>query len=156
MNLKKGILYIILGYIFVFINLYMNFSGIMIDLLPNFIGWIFLLLAYNKLGYYVKDKKYLHFFPLIFLFIGLICDILIFFFFDFYASIIALIFGLISLKYWNNIFNVISTIVDDKKIGKVNSIKTIKKLNIAICIVSILISVVDLFIPLLYTKYVVL
>lgn len=154
MDLKKGILYITFGYIFIFLNFYLNISGIKIDLLPNFVGWLLLFFAYNKLGHYVKDMKYLHYLPLIFIFWGIVCDILVIIMFGFYALIIEIVFGLVSIIYWINLFYVLLVIAEEKKSNQKISINTLKYLNITICIISIILSILNLFVPILYATYI--
>lgn len=154
MNLRKGILYIIFGYIFIFLNLYLNIFGIKIDLLPNFVGWLLIFFAYNKLGNYVKDMKYLHYLPLIFIFLGIVCDILVMIMFEFYASIIGIVFGLLPIIYWINLFDVLLVIAEDKKSKQKISISTLKHLNITICIIAIILPIINLFMPTLYATYI--
>ena len=58
-DIKKGISYTAIGFLFVLVNLNFNFGSVRVNVMPNFIGWIMLTMAVKKLDQYTKDKKYL-------------------------------------------------------------------------------------------------
>ena len=60
MDLKKGLTYIARGYLFVLINFTLNITDmrISIDILPDFIGWIFIFIAIDCLGEYITDRGF--------------------------------------------------------------------------------------------------
>lgn len=60
MDLKKGLTYIARGYLFILINFTLDITDmrISIDILPDFIGWIFIFLAIDCLGEYITHKSF--------------------------------------------------------------------------------------------------
>ena len=58
-SIKKGILYTALGFLFTLVNINLNFGSLTVNVMPDFIGWILILMALGKLGDYVESKSYL-------------------------------------------------------------------------------------------------
>lgn len=58
-NIKKGISYTAIGFLFTLVNINLNFGGAIVNIMPSFVGWILLLLAIGKLGTYTEGKPYL-------------------------------------------------------------------------------------------------
>lgn len=57
MNIRKALSYICYGLLITVFNININFNDTSIlNLLPEFIGWIILFLAYDFLGHYVSNK----------------------------------------------------------------------------------------------------
>ena len=60
-SIKKGILYTAVGFLFTLVNFNLNFGSVQLNVMPDFIGWIFILMALGKLGDYVESKSYLRY-----------------------------------------------------------------------------------------------
>ncbi len=65
MDIKKGISYIAFGFLFTLLNINLNFNGTSINIMPDFVGWILMFLAFDHLGQYVENKGYLKWIALI-------------------------------------------------------------------------------------------
>ena len=59
MDLKKGLSLTAFGFAFILINLNLTFRGAALNVTPDFIGWIMLAVAVDRLGSYTDGKKYL-------------------------------------------------------------------------------------------------
>ncbi len=59
MDIKKGISYIAFGFLFALVNINLNFNGGSLNVTPDFVGWILMFFAFDRLGHYVEDKTYL-------------------------------------------------------------------------------------------------
>ncbi len=59
MDLKKGLANLARGYLFLFLDLTLDITDlrISIDILPNFLGWIFIFIAIDCLGEYITNKS---------------------------------------------------------------------------------------------------
>ncbi len=58
-EIKKGLLYAALGFMFVLVNINLQFDTKSINIIPDFIGFILLYLSLGYLGNYAADKGYL-------------------------------------------------------------------------------------------------
>ena len=65
MNLKKALSLIAFGFLFTLVSINLTVNGQKINLTPDFIGWILMMVAFDNLGDYVKDKMYLKWMSLI-------------------------------------------------------------------------------------------
>ena len=63
MDLRAGLSLAARGLLFVMINLFCTLNGKLINLFPNFIGWVLLFLAYDSFGVFTKGRKYLEWLP---------------------------------------------------------------------------------------------
>ena len=64
MNLRKALSLIAFGFLFLLVNINLTFNGeVKLNLTPDFIGWILLLLAVAPLGSYAEGKGYLKWLP---------------------------------------------------------------------------------------------
>ncbi len=59
MDLKKGLTYIAIGFLFTLVNFNLTLNGATINIMPDFVGWILLFLSYDLLGHYTDGKQYL-------------------------------------------------------------------------------------------------
>ena len=59
MNLKKGLSLIAFGFLFLLVDLRLTFNNSTITMIPDFVGWILLTMAFYEMGRYVNDKRYL-------------------------------------------------------------------------------------------------
>ena len=58
MNIKKGIRLIAIGFLFTLININVTVNEHVINIMPDFVGWILIGIACTKLGDYVKGKPF--------------------------------------------------------------------------------------------------
>ena len=59
MNLKKGLNLVAWGFFFTLVNFNLTLNGVTLNVTPDFIGWILLFLAHDRLGRYLEGKIYL-------------------------------------------------------------------------------------------------
>ena len=59
MDINKGLKFIAIGFIITLLNINLTINGVTVNVTPNFIGWILLYLAHDKLGKYTENKSYL-------------------------------------------------------------------------------------------------
>ena len=65
MNIKKGLSYVAFGFLFTLVNFNLTLNGGTLNVMPDFVGWILFFLAFDKLGTYISDKKYMKWISLI-------------------------------------------------------------------------------------------
>lgn len=59
MNIKKGLSFVAFGFLIILVNLNLTLNGHTVNISPDFIGWLLLFFAHDKLGAYTEDKGYL-------------------------------------------------------------------------------------------------
>lgn len=65
MDIRKGISYIAFGFLFTLVNINLNINNTSLNITPDFVGFILMFFAFDKLGHYVEDKGYLKWIALI-------------------------------------------------------------------------------------------
>ena len=65
MDLKKGLSFVAFGFMFTLVNLNLTLNGATLNVMPDFIGWILLFLAHDRLGKYLSGKVYLKYLALL-------------------------------------------------------------------------------------------
>ncbi len=60
MNVPKGVKYAALGFLFQLLNVNLNFGSVVINIIPEFVGWIFLFLACGLLADYLRRSSFRH------------------------------------------------------------------------------------------------
>ncbi len=58
-QIKKGLSFAAFGFLFVLVNINLNFNDARINIMPEFVGWILFFLAFDRLGSYTAGRKYL-------------------------------------------------------------------------------------------------
>ena len=69
MDLKKGISLIAIGFILILVNINLQFNGTEVNVLPAFAGWLLYFLAYDYMGSYLSDRKYMKWAALVMVFL---------------------------------------------------------------------------------------
>lgn len=59
MDIKKALKLTAIGYLFTLVNFNLNFNGGTLNIMPEFIGWILLFLAFDHYGDYGRGKQWL-------------------------------------------------------------------------------------------------
>ena len=59
MDIKKGITFVAFGFLLTLVNFNLTINGFTVNIFPDFLGWICIYLAFDKLGTYISDKKYM-------------------------------------------------------------------------------------------------
>ena len=59
MDLRKGLSYTAFGFLFVLVNFNLTAGNRTVNIMPEFVGWILLTLAIDRLGKYTENRRYL-------------------------------------------------------------------------------------------------
>lgn len=142
MDLKKGLSYVAFGFFFTLVNLNLTFSGTEINIFPDFIGWVLLFLAFDKLGTYVSDKKYLKWLSLIMVILSGAVWIYEIAKPELNIGIVRTVVTLLSAVYMFLLFDSLERIAGDHGSDKEDTIRMLKVINpiltIAFVVVGIL------------------
>ena len=65
MDIKKGITYIAFGFLFTLVNINLTVNGATLNITPDFVGWILMFFAFDKLNGYMEGKDYMKWIALI-------------------------------------------------------------------------------------------
>ena len=65
MDIKKGLSFVAFGFLFTLVNFNLTLNGSSLNVMPDFVGWILFYFAFDRLGTYISDKKYLKWISLI-------------------------------------------------------------------------------------------
>lgn len=63
-NIKKAVSLTAFGYLFIFLNINLDFGNVSVNILPEWLGWLLLYFASLKLQDYIKERKYIIWFLL--------------------------------------------------------------------------------------------
>ena len=141
MNIKKAISLIAFGFMFTLVNLNLTLNGTTVNVTPNFVGWILMYLAYDKLGDYMKGKSYMKILSLVLivltgaLWLGDIVKP------DLDTSIIKTIANIASAVYMFVLCIVLENVARDFGSTRESTIRTLKYLNIGVEIMFVVIQV---------------
>ena len=132
MNIKKAISFIAFGFLFTLVNINLTINNTPINITPDFIGWILLYLAYDKMGDYMKDKSYMKTISLVMIvltgvtWLGSIVKP------ELDLSIIKTVANVISAVYMFILCTVLEKVAHDLGSVREGSIRTLKYINIAV------------------------
>ncbi len=59
MDLRKGLSFTAFGFLFVLVNFNLTAGARTVNVMPEFVGWLLLTLAIDKLGKYTENRRYL-------------------------------------------------------------------------------------------------
>ena len=59
MDLRKGLSYTAFGFLFVLVNFNLTAGNRTVNIMPEFVGWILLTLAIDRLGKYTENRRFL-------------------------------------------------------------------------------------------------
>lgn len=151
MDLKKAISLIAFGFLFVFVNINLSFNGLSINIMPQFIGWILLFLAFVPVGPYMQGRSYMQWIPLVMALVsagtwyldafmpGLENPI---------VEVLRFIFNIVSAVYWYIMFGILEKIANDTgstRGPRINVIKVVSLvLYVTISIFTLLVAKVEL------------
>ncbi|MCR5006455.1 MAG: hypothetical protein K6A77_11200 [Clostridiales bacterium] len=137
MDLKKAISLIAFGFLFIFVNLNLSFTNLTINILPVFIGWFLLFLAFTPLGVYMEGKSYMHWIPLVLTAASCafwVIDIARPQLDDPVLSVVRFILNLVSAGYWFILFGILEKIANDTGTTKGPRIHVIKVVSLVLYI----------------------
>ena len=129
MDLKKGLAYVAFGFLFTLVNLNLTLNGTTINVIPNWIGWALLFLAFDKLGTYVSDKKYLKWLSLVLVILSGAVWLLEVLKPELDAGIVKTISTVLSAVYMFLLFESLEIVARDYSPAKEDTIRMLKIIN---------------------------
>ena len=132
MDIKKGISYIAFGFLFTLLNINLTLNGSSINIMPDFVGWILMFLAFDHLGHYVENKAYLKWVALILAILtgiiwvyGLIKP-------DLNIDIVKMVVSFVSVVFMFILFGVLEEVARDKAPIYAKNISMLKIVNLVL------------------------
>lgn len=139
MNIKKGLTYIAFGFLFILVNFNLTLNGKTLNVMPNFIGWILMYLAHDKLSDYTSDKGYLKPLALIMAILSGALWIAPVVLPDVKITILNTISNILSAIYMFVLFGCLENVARDYFPAKKDTIKYLRYINVGVTIVMTLI-----------------
>ncbi len=139
MDIKKGIKYVALGFLFILVNVNLNFNGTTVNISPNFLGWIFLFAAFDKLGKYGEGKTYLKWFALLMVAFTAVLWVLNLIRYQVDLTVANVIVGVCQCMYNYILFGMLEEIARDYGSERKDKIHNLKILNLA-CYIALTVS----------------
>lgn len=133
--MKKALTYIAIGFLFTLVDFNLILNGKSINIVPDFVGWILFYIAFDKLGKYVSDKKFLKPCSLVLailngaLWLASIVDI------GADLSIVSTIVSILGAVYMFILFGALENVANDYAPEKKDTIKYLRYINIIIVLV---------------------
>ena len=132
MDIRKGISYVAFGFLFTLVNFNLTMNGLSINITPDFVGWILLFLAHDKLGTYVENKAYLKWMALILAIFSATLTLLGYVSPGLNVSLFKSMLAVISVVYMFILFGVLEKIAADNNTSQAKTISILKILNLAL------------------------
>ena len=126
LNLKKGLTYIVIGFLFTFISLNLKLNTANIDITPDYVGWILIFMGFDLLGDYVKDMKYLKWAAIGMAVLSLISWILAALSVSLDPDYLSTFINLAMILYFYFLLDPIEKIAEDNGSLRVSSIRTVR------------------------------
>ena len=136
MKLRKGLSYVAFGFLFTLINININYNEeAVLNLMPDFVGWLLFLLAWRSLFPYTEDKPLLQWLPV---------PMLVYTAVDWYfylvgtpleLGLLSLIPTAIELVYMFVLFGCLIVLAGDHAPELAPRIRTLRNLNLGIALV---------------------
>lgn len=132
MDIKKGIKFVAIGFLFTLVNFNLKFNDKAVNVMPDFIGWLLFFLAFDKLGMYIDEKKYLKWMALCLVILSGAGWIL-----DMVAPELAIdwfktIVGIVEAVYIFLFFGPLENIANDCQCKQADTIHALRYVNVAV------------------------
>ena len=160
MNIKKALTYIAIGFALTVLDFHITIGKASVGILPAFLGYFLLFLAYDKLGDYVAEKNYLKWVALILAAFYLLVWVGDIFNKEEYATIYGLVSAvkqslhIISGVYFFLLFGVLENIAQDYNVPKKKTVRRLKYINFGAVVFAALLSFIAELVPLTFTAIV--
>ena len=132
MDLKKGLSLTAFGFAFVLINLNLTLGGVTLNVTPDFIGWIMLTLAVDRLGKYTDGKKYLKFVALVMVILSASVWTLQIMKPEYDISILTTLENVVAAVFMFIFFGCLELVANDYGSPRESTIRTLKILTLAL------------------------
>ena len=144
MDVKKGLSYVAFGFLFTLVNINLSFNGTTVNIMPDFVGWILLFLAFDQLGSYMEEKSYLKWISLIMIILTAVRWVLDVFMTEINIDILITVSAIISAVYMFMLFGVLEKIARDYGSQRESTLHMVKILNLALYIAFALLGLLTL------------
>ena len=144
MDVKKGLSYVAFGFLFTLVNINLSFNGTTVNIMPDFVGWILLFLAFDQLGSYMEEKSYLKWISLIMIILTAVRWVLDVFMTEINIDILSTVSAIISAVYMFMLFGVLEKIARDYGSQRESTLHMVKILNLALYIAFALLGLLTL------------
>ena len=151
MDIKKGLSYVAFGFLFTLVNINLNMNGGSLNITPDFIGWILFFLAFDKLGTYISDKKYMKWIALVLAVVTAALWILEMAKPELNVDIFTTLAAVVSVVYMFILFGVLENIARDYRSSRADTVKILKILNLVLYLAFLGISLFYLYNKSAYT-----
>ena len=132
MDIKKGLSYVAFGFLFTLVNFNLTLNGGTVNVMPDFVGWILFFLAFDKLGTYISDKKYMKWISLILAVVTAALWILGMAKPELDVDVFNTLAAVVSAVYMFILFGVLENIARDYKSSRAETIRMLKILNLVL------------------------
>ncbi|MBQ6559452.1 MAG: hypothetical protein IJL85_01345 [Erysipelotrichaceae bacterium] len=134
MDIKKGISYIAIGFLFTLVNINLKLNSTTLNITPDFIGWILIFFAFDRLGHYTENKAYLKWIALILAILTGVIWVYGIMKPEFDIDIVKTIVSFVSVGYMFLLFNILEKIAKDHAPTFEKNISMLKIINLVLYI----------------------
>ena len=145
MDLKKGLSFVAFGFLFTLVNFNLTFPSGTVNIMPDFVGWILLTMAFAMLGTYTEDKAILKVLSIIMIVVSGALWALDFISTNFDDYWIKLTGNILSAVYMFILLGCLEKVSSDYGSDKGITLRTLKILTVVINVVLILIALLSRF-----------
>ena len=162
MNIKKALTFIAVGFSLAVLDIHITIGSASVGILPAFLGYILLYLAYDQLGPYVEEKKYLKWVALILAIFYILVWVGEIFNKEEYETISGLIgavkqsLHIVSGVYFFLLFSVLEVIAQDYNVPKLKRFRRLKFINFGAVVFSAFLAFIVELVPFVFTAIVVI
>ena len=132
MDIKKGLSLTAFGFAFVLINFNLTLDGATLNVTPDFIGWIMLTIAVDRLGTYTDGKKYLKIVALIMVVLSASLWVLQILKTGYDLSLVQTVSNVVSAVFMFIFFGCLEAVARDFESPRESTIRTLKILTLAL------------------------
>ena len=132
MDIKKGLSYVAFGFLFTLVNFNLTLNGGTVNVMPDFVGWILFFLAFDKLGTYISDKKYMKWVSLVLAVFAAALWILGMAKPELNVDVFNTLAAVVGAIYMYILFGVLENIARDYKSSRAETIRMLKILNLVL------------------------
>ena len=138
MKLRKAISLVAFGFLFIFVNFNLTVNGTSINIMPEFIGWILMFLAFTPLDTYMEGKRYMQWIPMILAVLTCVFWIISTFKPELESptlSVVKSILNIVSAIYWFIMFTILEKVADDCGSTKGSTLRIIKIFSLVLYVI---------------------
>ena len=140
MNVPKGVKYAALGFLFQLLNVNLNFGSVVINIIPEFVGWIFLFLACGLLADYLRNSTWMK--PVALVLIVVTAALWVLDIAKIEVPYIGIVVGIITAIFMFVFFGALEKIAAEVESPRQSTLSTLKYLNLIVYILLVVAAVI--------------